>query len=421
MARYFKHDLNFLGIRKIFFTISGILCAASVVALVVFGLNLGIEFVGGTSITFSDTGTISLEDMRTACADADIPDATIQETETGGTQGFLLRTNTTDPNEAATYAASISESLGLSADSYSVSVIGPDWGTTVLRSSLIAFLVGIGAIIAYMAIRFEWKMGLTAVLALFHDLLIIVGIYALFQIEVTPNVIAALLTIMGYSLYDTVVVFHRMNENAKNKMKCSFMSMANHSINQVFTRTINTTLTSIIPVLAMLFFGGETLKGFALAMSIGLITGSYSSIGIASPLYVMWKEREPAFAKLKKRYGYESHVTDNVIAGLETMDDVNEAEKIVEARHEAEAEAQSAEGAKAGSVSKSGASRQTGSAASGEEEDDAFAETTPGRGQSSGSDAGKAAAASGAKDTRGSGPVHRGKQSRAQRKKSASR
>ena len=149
-------------------------------------------------------------------------------------------------------------------------------------------------------------MGFTAVVALLHDLIIVMGVYALIGREVTPNTIAALLTILGYSLYDTVVVFHRINDNMKElNIRCSFMTMANHSVNQVFLRTINTTLTSIIPVIAMLFFGGETLQDFAFAMVIGLISGSYSSIAVATPLFSMWKTREPANAKLQKRFGKE--------------------------------------------------------------------------------------------------------------------
>jgi SecD/SecF fusion protein len=149
-------------------------------------------------------------------------------------------------------------------------------------------------------------MGITAIVALLHDLILVVGIYALVGREVNPNTIAALLTILGYSLYDTVVVFHRINDNMKGEnIRCTFMTMANHSMNQVFVRTINTTLTSFIPVFAMLLFGGETLKDFAFAMAIGLLAGSYSSIAIACPLYTMWKTREPRYAKLVAKYGAE--------------------------------------------------------------------------------------------------------------------
>ena len=130
------------------------------------------------------------------------------------------------------------------------------------------------------------------------------GIYALVGREVNPNTIAALLTILGYSLYDTVVVFHRINDNMQgDSPKVTFISMANHSINQVFLRTINTTLTSLIPVVFMLIFGGETLKDFAFAMAIGLICGSYSSIAIATPLFSWWKEREQKFKRLRRKYG----------------------------------------------------------------------------------------------------------------------
>ncbi len=187
-----------------------------------------------------------------------------------------------------------------------MTTIGPDWGTSVIQSSIIAFLVSIILIIIYIAIRFEYKMGVTAIIALLHDLVLVMGIYALVGREVNPNTIAALLTILGYSLYDSVVVFHRINDNMQETdIKCTFMTMANHSINQVLVRTINTTLTSLIPVVAMLLFGGETLKDFAFAMTIGLVCGSYSSIAVATPLYAMWKTREPRYAKLAKKYGPE--------------------------------------------------------------------------------------------------------------------
>ena len=128
--------------------------------------------------------------------------------------------------------------------------------------------------------------------------------YVLVGREVTPNTIAALLTILGYSLYDTVVVFHRINENMKDDSpKCTFATMANHSVNEVLVRSLNTSITSLIPVAAMLIFGGETLRDFALAMTVGLVCGCYSSYAIATPIYVMWKTREPQFAKLQKKYG----------------------------------------------------------------------------------------------------------------------
>ena len=306
-GRFIKHDINFLGYRKVFLTIAAVLMVACFAVVGVRGLNFGIEFVGGTSIAFHDTGDVSIEQMRSAFEDAGEPDAVIQTTTADGEEGFLVRTTTTSAEDAAASAIRVAGDLGLSTDGFEVTTIGPDWGTSVIKSSLIAFLVSIVLIIAYIGIRFrDYKMGVTAVVALLHDLILVMGIYALVGREVNPNTIAALLTILGYSLYDTVVVFHRINDNMKaESIRCTFMTMANHSINQVFIRTINTTLTSFIPVFAMLLFGGETLKDFAFAMSIGLIAGSYSSIAVATPLYCLWKTREPKFAKLQKKYGDE--------------------------------------------------------------------------------------------------------------------
>lgn len=301
-----SRDINFLGHRRVFLGIAAVLLCLSVVVVGVKGLNFGIEFVGGTSVEFHDTGDISIEQMRDAFDEAGEPDAVIQTTNSDGEAGFLIRSATVDAGDAAQRADKVADQLGLSAESFEVTTIGPDWGASVIQSSLIAFLVSIALIIVYIAIRFEYKMGVTAIIALLHDLVLVVGVYALVGREVNPNTIAALLTILGYSLYDTVVVFHRINDNMKTEgVKCTFMTMANHSVNQVLVRTMNTTLTSLIPVLAMLFFGGETLKDFAFAMSIGLICGSYSSIAVATPLYAMWKTREKRYTKLEKRYGSE--------------------------------------------------------------------------------------------------------------------
>lgn len=149
-----------------------------------------------------------------------------------------MRTTTTSAEDATAHANEVAAALGMTASDFEVTTIGPDWGASVIQSSLIAFLVSILLIIVYIAIRFEYKMGVMAIVALFHDLILVVGIYALVGREVNPNTIAALLTILGYSLYDTVVVFHRINDNMKGEdIRCTFMTMANHSMNQVFIRT----------------------------------------------------------------------------------------------------------------------------------------------------------------------------------------
>jgi SecD/SecF fusion protein len=304
VVRPFKKDVDFLSHRKVFFIVSAILVLASLVALPLRGLNFGIEFLGGSSITFSQTGDVSSEQMRSAFEFAGVDAPIVQTTiDINGDEGFIVRIPNTEAAEASGIKDTVLTRLGLAANSAEITTVGPSFGSDVTRTSLIAFLVAIVAIIGYIAIRFEYKMGLIAVLTLLHDLVIIVGVYAVFAREVTPNVVAALLTIMGYSLYDTVVVFHRINDNISSTSNHSFLTVANHSINQVIIRTINTTLTSLIPVAAMLFFGGATLKDFAFAMVIGLILGSYSSIGLAAPLYALWKQTEPKFRKLYEKYG----------------------------------------------------------------------------------------------------------------------
>ena len=293
-GRFIKLDINLLGYRKVFLSI-----AAVAIVLVV-------ALVGGTSVTFHQGGNdVTTEQVRSAFADAGEPDAVVQTTDSDGQAGFLVRTTDTSAESAAAAANKVADQFGWDAESFEVTTIGPDWGASVIQSSCIAFFVSLLLIIAYISVRFrDPKMGVSAVIALLHDLVIVLGVYVLVGREVTPNTIAALLTILGYSLYDTVVVFHRINENMKgDSPKCTFATMANHSVNEVLVRSLNTSITSLIPVAAMLIFGGETLRDFALAMTVGLVCGCYSSYAIATPIYVMWKTREPQFAKLQKKYG----------------------------------------------------------------------------------------------------------------------
>ncbi len=336
-GRFIKHDINFLGIRKIFLTIAAV-CVVACLGVIGFkGFNFGIEFIGGTSITYADANGATIDEVRAAFNEAGEPDAIVQTTRMNDVDGFLVRTTTTSAEEAAATAATVADQLGIASSDVSVDTIGPDWGTSIIQSSVIAFLVAMLLIIIYIAIRFEYKMGVIAVVTLLHDLLLVMGIYALVGREVNPNTIAALLTILGYSLYDTVVVFHRINDNMRGEnIRCTFMTMANHSLNQVLIRTINTTLTSAVPVLAMLLFGGETLKDFAFAMIIGLIAGSYSSIAVATPLFSIWKTHEKKFAKLQQKYGAE--------IGLFSFDSAHsgELEQIPLARIDAEKKAQAA-------------------------------------------------------------------------------
>jgi len=302
-----KFNIDFMGNRRIMFGISLTLIAISIAALAFRGLQFGVEFKGGTVINVANAKGVSQAEMANAVAAAGIKDASVQTAVVNGQTGFIIRTSVTDPatanGDAQKAAAELNKTtVRIPAGDFQVTTIGPGWGKSVTNAALIALAVSLLAILLYVSIRFEYKMSVTAILALVHDILITLGIYALIGYEVTPNTVAALLAVLGYSLYDTIVVFHRIKENSQGLVKQSFMSMANESINQVLVRSINTSLTSLIPVVVLLIFGGPTLKDYALALTIGLISGAYSSIGVAAPIYAMWKEREPKYAALAKKF-----------------------------------------------------------------------------------------------------------------------
>ncbi len=306
MRSHFRREIQFVKHRNVLFAISAVLVVAAVVGLLVRGLNFGIDFLGGTQVTFNDTGDVTISQMRDAFAEAGASDVTVQTTTTNDVAGFSVRTAETDPSQANAVADGVAAALGLADNSYSVKTIGPNWGGDVTRSMVVAFVVVIVLIVLFVSIRYELKMALMGVLSLVQVLVIVAGIYAWTQFEVTPNVVAALLTIMGYCLYDTVVVFNRVNENIrtlKDGVHRTALQITNWSENQVIVRSINTALTSVVPVLAMLVFGGETLKGFAFAMVVGLVLGAYSSIALAAPAYALWKGREPEWREAEAKYG----------------------------------------------------------------------------------------------------------------------
>ncbi len=293
-------DIDFLGFRRVFFAISVVLVVVSIVTLATRGLTFGIEFQGGTVINLNRVEGVEIGEVRDAFEEAGIPGVQVQTTEN---DGFIVRAPEDDPDVANAAYLRVIETLGLSADDGDVATIGPGWGRNITRAALLALTMSILAILLYVSLRYEYKMSLTAVFTLGHDVLLVLGIYALVGREVTPSTIAALLTIMGYSLYDTIVVFHRVKENTKALTRTTFTRMANHSLNQVFARSVNTSVTSIMPPLMLLLFGGATLAGFAFALVVGILIGAYSSIAVATPVYTLWKEREPKFQALAKKYG----------------------------------------------------------------------------------------------------------------------
>ena len=301
-----KFNVDFMGNRNIMFIISAVLIVVSIGALAVRGLTFGVEFKGGTVIDVSKAGDVTLAQITGALKGSGIAATQVQESSVNGTRGFIIRSSETRPAAANAAATKVAAAVHLPTNEFQVMTIGPDWGKNITSSALVALAVSLLAILFYVSIRFEYKMSVTAIIALVHDILITLGLYALVGWEVTPNVVAALLAILGYSLYDTIVVFHRIKDNSAGLVKQSFMSMANESINQVLVRSINTSLTSLIPVVVLLIFGGATLKDYALALTIGLTSGAYSSIGVASPIFALWKETEPKYKALAKKYANAS-------------------------------------------------------------------------------------------------------------------
>ena len=184
---------------------------------------------------------------------------------------------------------------------FSSTSIGPTFGKTVANSAIIAIIASLLVISAYIALRFEWKYAIPVLIALMHDLLITAGVYSLTGREVTTATVAALLTILGYSLYDTIIVFDRVRENVPRMPRAAFSQIVNRSMSEVLTRSLATSFCTLLPVLALLFFGGETLKDFAFALMVGIASGAYSSIFIASPVLTHWKEREPAYRSRRAR------------------------------------------------------------------------------------------------------------------------
>ncbi len=314
-------QFNFVGMWKYGFIISAILIALSIAGIVTSlvttgsALTLGTEFSGGTSIQVSDTAGLTEETLvdtynSTASelgVDSQISSA--QTTSSGGTNGFLLRTTDSDTTSENSVMSKVQETLGINSDNVTIQTISASWGASVIWSSVFAFVLSCVAILIVIALRYrEPRMGVVALITLFHDMFIVVGVYAwagmFFHMEITADVIAALLAIIGYSLYDTIVVFHRINQNASPNMRMSMKTCANNSVNEIIVRSLNTSITSIIPVFFMLLLGTDTLLDFAFAMFIGMLLGVYSTLAISAPVYTLWKCRQPEYARLEKKFPY---------------------------------------------------------------------------------------------------------------------
>jgi preprotein translocase subunit SecF len=301
---------DFVGRRKRWYLISAAILIVSISSLFLRGLNLGVDFEGGNVVTFQ-TAAGSVADARGVAVQAGAKDPTVTVVSTlgsGGGRSLRVQTETLSSSAATALTDGLIKKFGLNPDSVNVEAISADWGSEITKKAL----TGLGAflllIALFLSLYFEWRMAVAALVALAHDLVITVGIYSLVGFTVTPSTVIGVLTILGYSLYDTVVVFDKVRENTRglaagNRM--TYSQAANLAVNQTLVRSINTSVIALLPVASILFIGpllgADTLKDLALALFVGIAAGTYSSIFIATPVAVQLKEREPSMQALAKR------------------------------------------------------------------------------------------------------------------------
>jgi preprotein translocase subunit SecF len=303
---------DFIGHRRRWYIVSAILIGLSILALAVRGLDFGIEFKGGADFKAATTVTAqTVDSMKDALRNSGVPNLDDSTVNSIGNNQVRVQTRTLDPTEEVPKVRSaIANEVGIPPDQVAYSLIGASWGGQITERALIALGVFLALVALVIGIYFrDAKMSAAALIALGHDLILTIGIYALVGFTVTPATLIGVLTILGYSLYDTVVVFDKVRENVRDLRSSTartYSEAANLAVNQVLVRSINTTIIGVLPVLALLFAGavilGEgPLKDLALALFVGMVSGAYSSIFIATPLLAQMKEREPDMKKLAAR------------------------------------------------------------------------------------------------------------------------
>jgi preprotein translocase subunit SecF len=311
-------NIDFIGRSMIWLSVSLVVIAVSLAGLIGRGFNLGLEFKGGTSLTVPTERTVSVADVEAVLEPFNLSGAHVQISSSPATgREIRVRSKRIDNRDklfaVQTALAGVAGQTGSSGqpdpDAVAINDVGPSWGQQVSNKALRGLIVFLILVSLYITFRFEWKMAIGALAALFHDLLWTSGVYTLAGIEVTPATVIALLTLMGFSLYDTVVVFDKVRENSESltgTSRTTYSEMVNRSMNQVLVRSINTSLSSVLPVAGLLFVGvflfkADTLKDLSVAMLIGALVSTYSSIFVASPLLAWLKEREPRYKQIRER------------------------------------------------------------------------------------------------------------------------
>ena len=286
---------------KSFNILSGILIVASLVFLVFKGLNFGVDFKGGTLIELrTDKSSANITKIRDSFNQMNLGDVSVKNF--GNETDFVVKfekQNSNDPQFIEEIKTKLSNSIG-SVDFRRVENVGPKVSAELLRSGVIAIALSLAAMLLYIWIRFEWQFSLGAILALFHDVIITLGVFSVFSLEINLSIVAAVLTIVGYSMNDTVVIFDRVRENLRKYADVKIFELTNISINETLSRTIITSVTTLLALLSIFIFGGEILKGFSLAMILGVIFGTYSSIYIANPVLVSLKVSQRTIVKEEK-------------------------------------------------------------------------------------------------------------------------
>jgi preprotein translocase subunit SecF len=298
---------DFVGRQRTWYTISGIILIVSIVALLVRGLDFSVDFKGGAVFTFSAPSATQAQ-ISDVVAHEDVQGAVVQQlTGKLGNKTWQVQTNTLTSQETGKVESALTSQLG--ATNMSTSFVGASWGSQISTKAVQALIAFMIVIVLYLSIAFEWKMAVAALVALVHDLVIATGVYALTGFQVSPATVIGLLTILGYSLYDTVVVFDKVRENTAGLLagaRSTYSEAANLALNQTLVRSINTSVIALLPVAAILFVGGGLLgagelKDLALVLFVGMLSGTYSSIFIATPVLADLKEREPQYRALAKR------------------------------------------------------------------------------------------------------------------------
>jgi preprotein translocase subunit SecF len=291
---------DFVGKRRIGFTISAVLIVVSAISLIFQGLNLGIDFEGGVAWEFQANGQ-TVDDARSVLEANGINPVDAKIQTLSGSSGERLRVQVGDQPGAVQAAVKedFAKATGENVEDVSVNVVSPTWGSQITKKAIRALIAFFVLITIYISIRFEWRMAIAALLAVFHDVFISVGIYSIFGFEVTPATVIAFLTILGFSLYDTIVVFDKVHENTRQMItqRASYGEIVNKSMNQVLMRSINTSLAAVLPVISLLvigvkLLGAVALEDFALALLVGLLAGSYSSIFVATPILALLKGKD---------------------------------------------------------------------------------------------------------------------------------